>query len=64
MSGPNDSDDDASGDPYEGMSDNDRAYMEWLDEKRENEDDALSEENRKAEFERDSKYDEDDPLAD
>jgi hypothetical protein len=53
-------DDDIVGDQYEGMSDDDRAWMEEMDDKRQREDDALAEHNRQAEFDRNSRDDEDD----
>lgn len=56
--------DDVVSDPYEGMSDEDRAWMEEMEEKQQREQDTLGEANRQAEFDKNSRYDEDDPLAD
>ena len=39
-------------------------FMQFVEDKRQAEDDSLAEANREAEFERRSRYDEDDPLAD
>lgn len=56
----NNDDDEPPVDQYEGMSDNDRAYMEAMAEKQQSEQDTLDKANRDAETAREWSRDEDD----
>jgi hypothetical protein len=51
-------------DPYEGMSDNDRAYLMLMEEKRQSQEDKLARYARRGEFDRNRRYDEDDRHED